>query len=433
MMGRYVGNLPPGITVPQIAEFMNAAFKQMGLAKDSTQNTVITAWVSPDGKFAFVELRSIEDATAALAHLNGIQVGAYSLRIGRPKGYSATGLPGASAVAVPMQTSLPSFNNPLLTSSVMGAAPGLGNSNPLLAGLNSSLGLGMPAEAMSNAIMVTNLPALISEAQIRELFTPFGELRAFNVIKTPSGSTQSAVLEYVNPALTEGVIGGMNGLDIADHKLSVLRIPASSAAVLLQPTSAPPPPAGPPPLPVGAPSAPDAVDELSACDPTTVIRLSNMTTPQDLADDQSFEELMEDVADECNSHGTVKSIVIPRTGSDSSVGKIFVHFVDIAGAQATRKAVAGRKFNGRVVEAYFYPEALFLKKVYCLPAGYLAGENSSSEATGGNGKPETSQNGNSRSAGDINDIDEGENHHTSTTVAAAEGVYDPSAVMEDLD
>lgn len=370
----YVGNLPPGITVPQLAEFINTAFKQLGLSKDPTVNTVVTAWVSPDGHYAFVEMRTVEEATAALTYLNGIQVGVFSLKIGRPKGYGVGGGAMGSALAVPMQGTLPMAMpmsmgaNPLLSAAtgMLGSVPGLGMSNPLLAGLSSSMG---GNDALSHVIMVTNLPSLISETQIKELFTPFGALKAFNVIK--AGATQSAVFEYVDSALTDGVVGGMNGLEIADHKLSVQRIPASSAAVLLQPSAAAPaPPAGAPPAPppqstAAAPSS-SQPDELASQPPSTVIRMSNMTTPEDLADDTQYEELLEDVADECNTHGTVKSLVIPRGlhgETDSSVGKIFVHFVDVQGAQASLRAVSGRKFNGRLVEAYFYPEELFLRKV----------------------------------------------------------------------
>ena len=53
----------------------------------------------------------------------------------------------------------------------------------------------------------------------------------------------------------------------------------------------------------------DVLDEYPL---SSVIRLSNMTTPADLTDNDLYEELLEDVADECNTHGTVKSIVIPR-------------------------------------------------------------------------------------------------------------------------
>ena len=54
----------------------------------------------------------------------------------------------------------------------------------------------------------------------------------------------------------------------------------------------------------------------------------------DLQDDELYEELLEDVAEKCNTHGAVKSIVIPRGGTEESIhldgesyGKIFVQFV----------------------------------------------------------------------------------------------------------
>lgn len=183
---------------------MNTTFKQFGI---STQNTVVTAWVSPDGHYAFVEVRTIEEANAALTYLNGIQVGAYSLKIGRPKGYAGGNI---AAITAPMMTLGGLSANPLTGLLPGGAVGGLGSSNPLLAGLNSGVsstvgGMGMTGlpsslstETLSNVIMVTNLPALISEEQIRELFVAFGELKAFNIIKTASGQTQSAVFEYGN-------------------------------------------------------------------------------------------------------------------------------------------------------------------------------------------------------------------------------------------
>lgn len=165
---RYVGNLPPGITVPQLAEFLNSAMKQLGLAKDLS--SVITAWVSPDGHYAFVELRSVEEATAALTYLNGVQVGVYSLKIGRPKGYNG----GSSSILVPMQASATApTTGPL---GLAGLANGI-STNPLLSTTSlSSFNNSMSSEPLSNVIMVSNLPALISEDQIKELFTPFGEV-----------------------------------------------------------------------------------------------------------------------------------------------------------------------------------------------------------------------------------------------------------------
>lgn len=45
------------------------------------------------------------------------------------------------------------------------------------------------------------------------------------------------------------------------------------------------------------------------------------------------------------------------------VGKIFVLFVDTAGAEKTLAAVNGRTFNGNIVEAVYYPVELLSRKV----------------------------------------------------------------------
>ena len=42
------------------------------------------------------------------------------------------------------------------------------------------------------------------------------------------------------PAITDGVVAGMNKLDIAGNKLSLSRVPTSSAAMLLKPSAASP-------------------------------------------------------------------------------------------------------------------------------------------------------------------------------------------------
>jgi splicing factor U2AF subunit len=99
-------------------------------------------------------------------------------------------------------------------------------------------------------------------------------------------------------------------------KLALQRVPQGMASVLLKPSAAPRPPPPPPP-----PSAPRP-SPLLQMPPTCALQLSNMVVPEDLRDEQLYEELMEDVADELNSHGTVRSIVIPRPldANDNSGG-----------------------------------------------------------------------------------------------------------------
>lgn len=46
--------------------------------------------------------------------------------------------------------------------------------------------------------------------------------------------------------------------------------------------------------------------------PTEVLCLMNMVAPEELLDDEEYEEILEDVRDECSKYGQVKSIEIPR-------------------------------------------------------------------------------------------------------------------------
>ena len=46
--------------------------------------------------------------------------------------------------------------------------------------------------------------------------------------------------------------------------------------------------------------------------PTEVLCLMNMVAPEELLDDEEYEEIVEDVREECSKYGQVKSIEIPR-------------------------------------------------------------------------------------------------------------------------
>lgn len=46
--------------------------------------------------------------------------------------------------------------------------------------------------------------------------------------------------------------------------------------------------------------------------PTEVLCLMNMVAPEELLDDEEYEDIVEDVRDECSKYGQVKSIEIPR-------------------------------------------------------------------------------------------------------------------------
>lgn len=46
--------------------------------------------------------------------------------------------------------------------------------------------------------------------------------------------------------------------------------------------------------------------------PTEVLCLLNMVTPDELRDEEEYEDILEDIKEECNKYGVVRSVEIPR-------------------------------------------------------------------------------------------------------------------------
>lgn len=100
--------------------------------------------------------------------------------------------------------------------------------------------------------------------------------------------------------------------------------------------------------------------------------------------EEDYEEIMDDIKDECNKYGVVRSVEIPRPieGVDvpgcGKVGfraimffdpvgirvmrvmmvfQVFVEFNSVIDCQKAQQALTGRKFNNRVVvTSYFDPD-----------------------------------------------------------------------------
>eukprot|EP00953_Heterococcus_sp_UTEX-ZZ885_P030825 16248-Heterococcus_DN1.PRE.4 len=91
-------------------------------------------------------------------------------------------------------------------------------------------------------------------------------------------------------------------------------------------------------------------------DPSPVMCLSGMVTISDLLDDTEYEDICQDVKEECQQYAPVQSVTIPRPDKDSSVkvpglGDIFVEFADSIGATA---AIKGRQPLLLLTQALLY-------------------------------------------------------------------------------
>ncbi|KAK2156284.1 hypothetical protein LSH36_217g05028 [Paralvinella palmiformis] len=189
--------------------------------------------------------------------------------------------------------------------------------------------------------------------QVKELLTSFGPLKAFNLVKdSATGLSKGyAFCEYLDPSITDQACAGLNGMQLGDKKLIVQR--ASVGAKNAQ--------GGPNVLPVQLQIPGLNMAQVQGPGPTTeVLCLMNMVAPEELEDEEEYEEILDDVKEECSKYGYVKSIEIPRPikGVEvPGVGKIFVEFNSIIDCQKAQQALTGRKFSNRVVvTSYFEPD-----------------------------------------------------------------------------
>ncbi|VDN97209.1 unnamed protein product [Rodentolepis nana] len=132
----YIGSIPLGITPENMVAFFNTELQARGLCQ-SVGDPVVCAQVNSERHFAFIELRSVEETTAALS-LDGINCLGSTLRIRRPRDY------------------FPPGSNP---------------STHSISHLNA------------NAIFLTGIPSTLSEQNLFRLLSAYGTLRSFNMLR----------------------------------------------------------------------------------------------------------------------------------------------------------------------------------------------------------------------------------------------------------
>uniref|UniRef100_A0A8C6WGM9 Splicing factor U2AF subunit n=2 Tax=Neogobius melanostomus TaxID=47308 RepID=A0A8C6WGM9_9GOBI len=304
----YVGNIPFGITEESMMDFFNAQMRLGGLTQ-APGNPVLAVQINQDKNFAFLEFRSVDETTQAMA-FDGIIFQGQSLKIRRPHDYQP--LPGVSES--------PSVYVPGVVSTVV------------------------PDSA--HKLFIGGLPNYLNDDQVKELLTSFGPLKAFNLVKdSATGLSKGyAFCEYVDVNLNDQAIAGLNGMQLGDKKLLVQRASVGSKNASLTTINQTP-------VTLQVPGLNSSVTQMGGL-PTEVLCLMNM-----------YEEIVEDVKDECSKYGQVKSIEIPRPVDGLEVpgtGKVwyFVEFTSVFDSQKAMQGLTGRKFANRVVVTkYCDPDA----------------------------------------------------------------------------
>jgi len=314
----YIGNIPFGCSEDEMMDFFNEQMHSCNFAQ-APGDPVLSIQINLDKNFAFLEFRSAEETTQAMA-FDGIHYKNQSLKIRRPHDYQP--MPGISD-----------------------------SSQPIVPGVVSTV-----VADSAHKIFIGGLPNHLTEDQVKELLMSFGQLRAFNLVKdSATGMSKGyAFCEYADVSITDSAILGLNGMQLGDKKLVVQRasVGAKSGPLAAANTGAS---ALMQPVQLQVPGLQNS-NSLGSQPPSEVLCLMNMVTPDELKDDEEYEDILDDIKEECSKYGYVRSIEIPRPieGVDvPGVGKIFVEFNSISDSQKAQQQLAGRKFANRIVVTSF--------------------------------------------------------------------------------
>ncbi|CAJ2648679.1 unnamed protein product [Trifolium pratense] len=345
----YVGGLPPFTNEQTIASFFSHVMLAIGGNSAGTGDSVVNVYINHEKKFAFVEMRTVEEASNAMA-LDGIVFEGVAVRVRRPTDYN----PSLAATLGPCQ---PSSNLNLsavgLTAGTIGGAEGL------------------------DRIFVGGLPYYFTEVQMRELLQAFGPLRNFDIVrdKDTGNSKGYGFCIYQDPAVTDIACASLNGLKMGDKTLTVRRATVSGHSkpeednifaraqqhIAMQKIA----------LEVVGLNIP-GVERIPTSEesPTKVLCLTEAVTTEQLTDNGEYEEILEDMRDECRKFGTLMNVVIPRPNPNgelsTGIGKVFLEYSDCTASLAAKNALHGRKFGGNTVTAVYYPEEKYHSMEYDL-------------------------------------------------------------------
>ncbi|CAN0028402.1 unnamed protein product, partial [Phaeothamnion confervicola] len=79
----FIGNVPGETQPALLQEYLGTAMVQVGLVPADKGNPIVNIRMNPGSRFAFVEMRTVEDAANGL-NLDGIPFGQASLSVARP-------------------------------------------------------------------------------------------------------------------------------------------------------------------------------------------------------------------------------------------------------------------------------------------------------------------------------------------------------------
>lgn len=87
--------------------------------------------------------------------------------------------------------------------------------------------------------------------------------------------------------------------------------------------------------------------------PSPVLRLLNLIDDSHLHNEDQYEDVLDDMREECEKYGSVVSLLIPK--ENPGKGQVFVEYSNSSDSKEAQRRLTGRTFDGKFVVATFYP------------------------------------------------------------------------------
>ncbi|KAG1368738.1 putative protein phosphatase 2C 55 [Cocos nucifera] len=283
----YVGGLSATANEQSVAAFFNQVMAAIGGNTAGPGDAVVNVYVNHERMFAFVDMRSVEEASNAMA-LDGIIFEGEPVRVRWPTDY-----------------------NPSLAATL-----GLGQANPNL----NLAAVGLTVLDGLDCIFVGGVPQFLTEGRIRELLEMFGPLRGFNLVKDrKTGNSKGyAFCVYQDLMVTDIACAALSSIKMGDKTLILRRANQGLAQA----------------RPEQEDVLPQAQQQVALQKlayqmvplPTKVVCLTQVVSADELENDEEYEDIVEDMRSEGEKYGKLVNVIIPRPGPNGEpspgVGKV---------------------------------------------------------------------------------------------------------------
>lgn len=358
----YIGNVGPGLGEGLLRLYFEQQLPLVPGRPASRGSPVENIAVNPAKMYAFVEFTTTTDADISLC-MDGAMLGNSQLRIRRPKNYEPP--------------------------------PGHDESNKMRWRIPGVLATHV--EDGPNKIFLGSIPLHMADSEIQAVVQPFGNLNAFTLVRDlETGQSKGyAFFSFENPADTDRAVAGLDGFELGGKPLSckLSRAATSSGSTFASSGMSAgilgggPMGGGPGPLAGGPGEAPLSLNDATNLrlnhaaqarmqmrfntvtakerELSRILVLHNMVTVDELQNPTEYEEIKQEIQDECAQHGPLSRIIIPKPGSyqGPDLGKVFLEYRLEASADAAFKAINGRRFAGRTIAIDFVKEQEWLAKL----------------------------------------------------------------------